>query len=77
MMNEKEKFMKMVESVTGLSAEQICDISLDEQRELIEKKKGHGLRFRSYFPFIGRGMVLHDRLVSREKADEALEEALR
>ena len=76
-MTRRGELLETVARVTNLTREQICDIPLDEQRELIEKRKGHRLRFRSYFPFIGRGTVLHDRFKNHDEAEKALSEALR
>lgn len=66
-----------VEEATGLTKEQICDVPLDEQREIIERRMGHRLQFCTHFPFLGRGSVLLDRLKSHDDVERALKKALR
>jgi len=69
-------FEKAIELATGESVESIRNTPVDERRRAIEQQRGRRLRFRSRFPFIGRGNVLHDRFVDHEEAERALKEAL-
>ena len=57
------------EVALGESIESIRRTPICEQRLAKEKELGRPLRFRSYFPFIGRGNVLRDRAVPHERVE--------
>ena len=65
-----------VEQLTGDSAAILRSRSLEETRKVAEKRHGCAFRFVSRFPFIGRGNVLRDRLVTREDVEASLDRAL-
>lgn len=65
-----------VEQATGESIEVLRSRSLEENRRVAEKRHGRRLFFTSKFPFIGRGNVMRDRLITRQDIDAALDEAL-
>ena len=46
-------------------------------RREAEKNRGGPLRFVSFFPWVGRGNVMRDRLVSHEEAIAAYDDAIR
>lgn len=62
---------------TGHSVEYLKDTPLDELRRNAEQKRGRPLKFVSVFPWIGRGNVMRDRLVSHEEAVAAYDDAIR
>lgn len=62
---------------TGHSVEYLKNTPLDELRKNAEKRRGRPLRFVSVFPWIGRGNVMRDRLVSHEEAVAAYDDAIR
>jgi hypothetical protein len=66
----------IAESV-GCSVEYLKNTPLDELRANAEKKRGAPLKFVTVFPWIGRGNVLRDRLVSHEEAIAAYDDAIR
>lgn len=72
-----EIFERTVERATGQTTDTVRRTPLTELREQMEKKKGRLIRFKSFFPWIGRGNVMRDRLATREIADAAAEEAIR
>jgi hypothetical protein len=72
-----DEFVRCIESSTGRTLEELRRTPIDEQRAAAEKKNGKRLTVRSYFPFIGRGNILHDRLVTHEQAEAAFRRALR
>lgn len=72
-----EIFERTVERATGELTDTVRRTPLTELREQMEKKKGRLIRFRSFFPWIGRGNIMRDRLATREKSDEAAVEAIR
>ena len=61
---------------TGCSIEYLKNTPLDELRKNAEEKRGFPLRFVSVFPWIGRGNVVRDRLVSHEEAVAAYDDAI-
>jgi len=65
------------EQATGQSIEFIRNTPLDELRRIEEKKRGHPLVFTSYFPWIGRGNILRNRLISREEVKSEFENAIK
>jgi hypothetical protein len=80
MQEEKMNLQKFEKTVEGFLGEPISSIRkkpIDERRNEIEKKSKRSLHFKSYFPFIGRGNVLRDYVVTHEDADKALKKALR
>lgn len=68
---------KALEKACGESVSKLRSRTLEENRRLAEKKHGLLARFVSYFPFIGRGNVLRNRLVTHEEVEKRLDEALR
>jgi hypothetical protein len=72
-----KKFEEDVERLTGQKAENIRRQSLSEIRRGTEGRHGRTMRFISMFPFIGRGNVMRDRMVSHDRVEKMLDEALR
>jgi hypothetical protein len=70
-------FEQTIKEATGHSVEQIQQTPLDELRRDVEKKRGRLLKFVSSFPWVGRGNVMRDRLVSHEEAETAYDDAIR
>ena len=73
----KTDFELCVERSTGKSIEYLRETPIDEQRLAVEAVHGKRLVFKSYFPLIGRGNVLHNRLITHDEAEAALRKALR
>jgi len=69
-------FEQMIEATSGESIDQIRSTPLDELRAKEEQRRGKPLLFSSTFPFLGRGTVMHDRLVSHQEAERAYENAI-
>jgi hypothetical protein len=67
---------RAVEMASGVSAQKLRDNSLEDIRLLAEKRKGSVLAFSSYFPVIGRGNVMRDRIVSHAQVETDLDLAL-
>lgn len=70
-------FVQALERETGESIEQLRNMTIDDRRRMLEKRPGFITRFASVFPFIGRGNVMRDRVLSREEVNEILDESLR
>lgn len=62
---------------TGRTADELRGMSPSELRLLAESRHGEPLRITTRFPFVGRGNVLRDRLLSHQAVEEMLTEALR
>jgi len=58
-------FGKNVERMTGLNLKEIRAFSPEKMRSHIENRSRKQILFVSEFPFIGRGNVLRDNLISR------------
>jgi hypothetical protein len=65
-----------VERLTGRSASSLRAETLTTVRLQVERASGRPLKFVSRFPFIGRGNVLRDRVISNETIERQLDEAL-
>lgn len=70
-------FERAIELALGEPVESIRNKTVDEKRCEIEKKKKRHMKFRSYFPFIGRGNVLRDKVVDHEQAEKDFRDALK
>ncbi len=68
---------RAVEAATGETIEYLRETPLDEQRVRLERKRGKPLTIGSYWPFIGRGNVVHGDLLTHAEAQAAFEEAVR
>ena len=71
------EFEEAIEQGTGMSIEYIRNTPLDEIRASIERRLNKPLPIVSMFPWIGRGNVLRDRMISRKELDDSLDDALR
>jgi len=72
-----ELFEKTVQRATGRVVDEIRRTPLTELRKQAEQKKGKPIRFVTFFPWIGRGNIMRDRLVSGRQADEEADGAIR
>ena len=68
---------KSVENLTGRKAQELRDYTFSALRRQREAQTGKPMRFISRFPFIGRGNVLRDRVVSHETVERQLDAVLR
>ncbi len=67
---------KAVERSTGKSVDELRNTPLDEQRRKIEERTGRTFRFTTAFPFIGRGNVNRDRIVSGSDINKEIDRIL-
>lgn len=65
-----------MEKLTGRQPSEIRSTTIAEFRR-IQEAKGQPLRVVSRFPFVGRGSVLRDRVLSHAQVEEKLDRALR
>ena len=68
---------RAVEKATGETILQLRGRSLEDTRRVAEQRNRRPLKFISKFPFIGRGNVMRDRLVTHDAVEASLDEALR
>lgn len=73
----KNEFEKVIEEVTGESVSSLRNMPIDERRRITEKKFNRRMLFPSLFPIIGRGNVLGNCTISREKIESQLDEVLK
>ncbi len=69
-------FEQTIEKATGQTVEHVRNTPIDELRQAAEAKRGGPLQFVSFFPWIGRGNVMRDRLVSHEEAEAAYDDSI-
>lgn len=70
------EFERTMEEATGESIENLRRIPIDERRRLVERIKAKPCRFESWFPLIGRGNVLRNRLESHQAIEQALDNVI-
>jgi len=69
-------FEKAIEKTTGELIDSLRNMPIDERRKKIEKKFNRRMSFPSPFPRIGRGNVLGNRTLSRQKIEDQLDRVL-
>jgi hypothetical protein len=72
-----ERSERNAEAITGLPVDELRRMSPEEYREHCEKKTGKKLQIKSEFPFIGRGNVLRDGIISRDSLDSEIDRILK
>ena len=72
----RTSFERAIEMATGESIDRLRRTPLDERRHALEQARGEPLCVRSYFPLIGRGNVMRDRVVPHEDVEESFREAI-
>lgn len=70
-----KEFEKTVERWSKRSIEEIRRETFLETRKKVERKRGY-LKLFSEFPFIGRGNVQRDNIISHEDVEKELDDAL-
>lgn len=71
------ELLRLIERKTGKSIDQLQSETISERREEVEAKAGTPLRLLRHFPFIGRGSVMGDFILSHNEVDRQLNRALR
>ena len=73
----QHRFERSLESRTGMEIAWMRDTPIDTQRRVAESQFGAPVVITSQFPFIGRGNVLRDHIVSHAEVEKTLDAALR
>ena len=76
-MSAREEFERTIEKIVGESMLSIQATPVDERRKKTEERFGKPTGFYSVFPFIGRGSVMREHILSHDEVEAALDEALR
>ncbi len=71
------ELLRSIERKTGETVDRLQSETLWERRSLIESRQGEPMRLLRCFPFIGRGSVMGEHLLSRAEVDQQLDQALR
>ena len=72
----KEKFFKIVQKNVGLSLSDINRLNPTDINAHIEKQSGKKIKITTEFPFIGRGNVLRDGIVTHDKINQEIDRIL-
>lgn len=72
----KEKFFKIIQKNIGLSLTDIERFNPIEINNYIEKQTSKKIEIITEFPYIGRGNILRDGLISHNKIDQELDKIL-
>jgi len=73
-----EAVVRAIESDMGKTIREIQEQPLSERRKEVEESHGgRKMTFPVNFPFIGRGNVLRDKVLSHEVIDKQFNDALR
>lgn len=69
--------IKAIEKATGETVQCLQDMPISERRKLVEKKLGTSMKFPSAFPFIGRGNVMGNKVITHADVERQLTKALK
>ena len=72
----KEIFFKVVQKNIGLSLSDIDKLNPIDINTHIEKQSGKKIEITPEFPFIGRGNVLRDGIVTHDKINQEIDRVL-
>ncbi|MDA8258521.1 MAG: hypothetical protein M0Z99_23310 [Betaproteobacteria bacterium] len=67
----------MIERKTGKSIDQLQSETISERRDEVEASQGKPMGLLQLFPFVGRGSVMGDFIMSHQEVDKQLDRALR
>lgn len=80
-MTEMTRTLQILEQATemwsGKKPDEIRMQSIEERRQEAEAKTRKKLRIARFFPFIGRGNILRDRVIGSGQINKDLEKALK
>ena len=71
------ELVRLIERKTGKTIDQLQTETISERRGEIEAAQGKPMRLLRLFPFIGRGSVMGDFILSHREVDKQLDRALR
>lgn len=71
-----EMVLKNISKKTGLTINEIKNMTPREQKIYLEKKNNKKIHFTSRFPFIGRGNILRDGIRETEDINSEIDKIL-
>ena len=72
----KEKFFKIIQKKVGLSLSEINRLNPADINAHIEKQSGKKIEITTEFPFIGRGNVLRNGIVTHDEINREIDKIL-
>lgn len=69
--------LRSIERKTGKTIAELQRETLSERRERMETLHGRVMRIVTFFPFIGRGTVMGDHIMSHEEVEKQFKKAVR
>lgn len=72
-----DELLRLIERKTGKSIDQLQSETLSEQRVEIESQQGRPMQLLRHFPFIGRGSVMGDFILTHFEVNRQLDRAIR
>lgn len=76
-MSMNTELLRLIERKTGKTIDQLQSETLSERRKYVESTHGGPMKLIRLFPFVGRGSVMGDYLLSHKEVDRQLEHATR
>jgi len=71
------ELLRLIERKTGKTIERLRSETLCERRRQVEAEHGSPMQLLRLFPFIGRGSVMGEHLLSRAEVERQLDRAIR
>lgn len=72
----KKKFFGIVQKNIGLSLSDINRLNPTDINAYIEKRNGKKIKITTEFPFIGRGNILRDGIITHDKINQEIDKIL-
>lgn len=76
-MTMNAELLRQIERKTGKTIGELQSGTIDERRKEVETKSRKTMSFSRLFPFIGRGSVMGEFLLSHSEINKQLDHALR
>lgn len=72
----KKEFFRIVQKNIGLSLSDINRLNPIDINAYIEKRNGKKIKITTEFPFIGRGNILRDGIITHDKINQEIDKIL-
>ena len=72
----KKEFFRIVQKNIGLSLSDINRLNPIDISAYIEKRNGKKIKITTEFPFIGRGNILRDGIITHDKVNQEIDKIL-
>lgn len=71
------ELLRLIERKTGMSVDKLRSGTISERRLAVEMKFHKPMRLSRLFPFVGRGSVMGEFILSHSEVNKQLDHALR